>query len=237
VNLAALIRQHIKSGRARGAAWVRVVDVLRHTSSAEGRARLRAAFVHRGEIHQTSPDTSEERYPEIFERAACLMPGASRILSFGCSTGEELSALRRRFPCAEIVGAEINPRSRRIAARRMKCDARTRVVGPSKVDGSFDLIFALAVLQREPYKVAELDLQNLTGFYPFARFDDAVFRLTERLRHGGVLCVMNAQYRVEDSVAAPLLSVISNAPKLDGLIFGPDGLRTTAAANTMFRKN
>jgi hypothetical protein len=48
--------------------------------------------------------------------------------------------------------------------------------------------------------------------------------------------VTNAHYRVEDSAAAPLLSAVSNAPKMDGLMFGPDGRRLHAEANTLFRR-
>jgi SAM-dependent methyltransferase len=237
VDLSAVIRKRIKAGRKRGAAWVHAIDILRHTASFEGWARLWTAFVHRREVQQTSSDTSEERYPELFDLAARLAPGASRILSFGCSTGEELSALRRRFPKAEMIGVEINPRSRRAAARRMRGDRRTKVVTPTDIEGEFDLIFALAVLQREPHKIAEMGVDDLTRFYPFARFDKAVLELAKRLRRGGLLCVANAQYRVEDSTAAPLLSAVADAPKMDGLIFGPDGRRLAAAANTLFRKN
>jgi SAM-dependent methyltransferase len=237
VDLSGFIRKRIKAGRKRGASWVRLVDVLRHAATAKGRARLWTAIVHRREIHQTSPDTSDERYPELFDLAAELMPKASRILSFGCSTGQELVALRRRFRDAELVGAEINPRSRRMAGRRVRHDARAKVVAPAGIEGEFDLIFALAVLQREPHKIAELEVEDLTPFYPFGRFDNAVSGLAKRLRHGGFLCVTNAQYRVEDSAAASLLSAVSNVSKMDGLMFGPDGRRTYAEANTLFRKN
>jgi SAM-dependent methyltransferase len=238
VDLAALIKRHIKAGRRRGAMWVRVVDVVRHLLSSEGRARLWTRFVHRREVHQTSPDTSEERYPELFDFAARVMPNAARILSFGCSTGEELAALRRRFPVAEIVGVEINPRSRRIAARRMKADQRSTVVAPGGLVGSFDLVFALAVLQREPHKIEETSVEDLTPYYPFARFDAAVRLLAGIVRPGGLLCVANTHYRVEDSSSATILSVLAKSPVTPGPLFGPDGRRmSSAAAGTIFQRN
>src|SRR5688572_209783 len=116
--MATFIRRQIKAGRRRGAPWVRLLDLLRHVVTAEGRARLLTSLFHRGEVHQTTPYTIEERYPELFDFAARMAPAARRIMSFGCSTGEELSAVRLRFPSATIVGVEINPRSRRIAAGR-----------------------------------------------------------------------------------------------------------------------
>ena len=231
------LRSTIKAGRHRGALWVRALDFARLLMSAEGRSILWSRTVHRDAIHQTTPYTCEERYPLLFDLAAKLKPDAQRIMSFGCSTGEELVAIRRRFPRARIVGVEINPRSRKIAARRASGDASTEVVGPSSISGTFDVIFALAVLQREPHKVAELEVGDLTSFYPFDRFDSAVCMLGRHLGPGGLLCVFNAQYRVEDSSLASRLEVVSESPLMDGPLFGPGGaLLVDAVAHSVFRK-
>src|SRR5690242_19616262 len=130
MTLTARLRSKIKAARKRGARWVCLFDIARLLPSAEGRARIWTRFAHSREVHQTTPETAKERYPELFDLAASLVPEAKRILSFGCSTGEELVALRRRFPTAEIIGVEINPRSRAIAARRVASDARSTVVPP-----------------------------------------------------------------------------------------------------------
>ena len=231
------IRKRIKAGRARQALWVRAIDDVRLLRSGEGRARLWTRLVHCGEVHQTTPFTSEERYPDLFDLSATLAPGAERILSFGCSTGEELEAIRRRFPRAEIVGAEINPRSRRIAARKVKADERVTVVSPKAVEGSFDLIFALAVLQREPHTIEQTGSQDISKHYRFARFDAAVCVLVSRLSEKGLLCIINAQYRVEDSSAAKLLEPIQLSPKMNGPLFGRDGKKLERSpAKTIFRK-
>jgi hypothetical protein len=168
MSLKALLRSKVKAGRKRGTSWVRILDLLRLAITVEGRARLWTRVVHRGAVHQTTPHTAEERYPELFDLAASLQPDAKRLLSFGCSTGEELIASRRRFPLAEIVGAEINPRSRVIAGRRLARDALTSVVAPQVISGKFDLIFALAVLQREPHKIAEMEVKDLSSHYSFS---------------------------------------------------------------------
>jgi SAM-dependent methyltransferase len=192
---------------------------------------------HRDEVHQTTPFTCEERYPALFDLAATLAPDATRILSFGCSTGEELAALRRRFPRAEIVGAEINPRSRRIAARRVASDPDAVVVRPHAVQGSFDAIFALAVLQREPHKVAEMGVEDLSAYYPFYRFDAAVRALATALRPDGLFCVTNAHYRVEDSTVAAQFEPVSTSPLMDRAVYAPNGrLIDSPHAYTMFRK-
>jgi len=237
MDASALLRSKIKAARERGAWWVSAVDVIRLVKTSDGRARLRTRLVHGDAVHQTSSDTSADRYPQLFDLAAQLIPDAKRILSFGCSTGEELLALRRRFPQAEIVGAEINSRCRRIATGKFIHDPAIEVVPPHSIEGSFDAIFALAVLQREPVKMAEMAVEDLTPFYPFERFDKVVGALVARLRHGGLLCVMHAQYPVEASSAARMLEPIDPSPLMEQPIFGADGRRLRdAVARTFFRK-
>ena len=206
--------------------------------TAEGWARLWTRIFHAGKVHQTAPFTWLDRYPDLFDLTAKLAPDAARILSFGCSTGEELISLRARFPDAEIVGAEINARSRAIALANVAGDARTTLVAPQDVAGLFDVVFALSVLQRDPRGIAALvEAKHLAARYPFARFDEGVCSLAARLRHGGLLCVTNALYRVEDSSVAAELEPISNSPLMDRALLGPDGRRLdNQIARTIFRK-
>ena len=237
MGLKAALRSTIKAGRKRGALWVRLLDFARSVATAQSRAVLWTRIVHRGEVHQTTTYTSEERYPALFDFAARLRPDAKRIHSFGCSTGEELISLRRRFPDAEIVGSEINPRCRRIARRRVQDDRRTSVVGPSAIDGKFDIVFALAVLQREPHKIMEMGVRDLNAYYPFSRFDQTVRELGNSLQAGGLLCVANAHYRVEDSSAASQFEPILASPQLEPPLFGVDGLLLSdGVGSTVFRK-
>lgn len=236
-SLKAFLQSKMRPARRRGAPWVRLLDLSRLAATAEGRGLLWTRIVHRNEVHQTTPYTREERYPRIFDLAANLAPNARRILSFGCSTGEELVSLRRRFPTAQIVGAEVNPRSRRIAARRVSDDPNCRVVNPRAIDGSFDVIFALAVFQREPHKFAQIGVENLSLHYPHERFDRAVRTLADALRTGGIFCIANAHYRIEDSSAGPQLEEVAESPRMTRSLFGPDGRRLgRAVAHCVFRK-
>ena len=232
------LRSKVKAGRKRGSIWVRLFDIVRLIPTAEGRANLWTRIVHGAHVHQTSSDTAAERYPALFDLAAGLAPNAERILSFGCSTGEELVAIRRRFPAAEIVGVEINSRSRRIAASMVSSDGLMIVVGPDRLEGSFDVIFALAVLQREPHKVAEMEMDEIGGHYPFERFDAAVSDLAGRLRPGAILCVVNAHYPIELSTAASQLEAEPTSPAMTPPLFGRDGRRLgQPVARTIFRKH
>lgn len=237
MDLKASVRARMMSARKRRSLWVRALDIVRLLKTAERRSVLWTRLVHGAEVHQTTAYTSEDRYPDLFDLTARLLPDARRIWSFGCSTGEELVALRRRFPNAEIVGSEINRRSRGIAARRVDSDAAISVVGPGEVGGRFDLVFALAVLQREPHKIAEMGTEDLSPYYSFGRFDSAVRELVGRLRSGGLLCIANAQYRIEDSSVARQLEAVGESPTMSGPLFGRDGrLLHHAVAHTVFRK-
>ena len=147
-------------------------------------------------------------------------------------------SLRPRFPGAEIIGVEINPRSRAIALAKVAGDPRTMVVAPQNLEGLYDLVFALSVLQRDPRGIAALvEAKHLAARYPFARFDEGVRSLVARLRSGGLLCVTNALYRVEDSSVAAELEPISESPVMDRVLLGPDGRKLDApVARTIFRK-
>ena len=238
MNLEARLSPAIKAARLRRALWVRVLDAAMLLRTAQGRSLLWTRLAHRRELHQIAPYTWLNRYPLLFDLAAEMAPDARRILSFGCSIGEELISLRNRFAYAEIVGAEINPRSRAIARGRVAADPRTTVIAPERIAGSFDLVFALSVLQRDPRGLkSEMEARHLAALYPFARFDAGVRSLVERLRPGGFLIVANALYRVEDSSAAVELEPIVGSPRVRRILLKPDGHRLEdAVARTVFRK-
>ena len=61
-------------------------------------------------LFQPYATTVERRYPHIFEFVRIKLGNhPARILSFGCSTGEEVFTLRKCFPAATIKGIDINP--------------------------------------------------------------------------------------------------------------------------------
>ena len=126
-------------------------------------ARL-VASLHPG-CHQGPNRTALDRYPEIFAAAAAAAPDAQRILSFGCSTGEECVTLARYFPNAQIVGTDINPVNL-LKARKHRSERIGFVYASDRIltgFGGFDAVFCMTVLRTWKRK-------RIAEFYPFDRF-------------------------------------------------------------------
>jgi SAM-dependent methyltransferase len=121
-----------------------------------------------------------------------------KILSFGCSTGEEIVTIRSIFPDAEFYGCEIEPVALEEAiattghlATIFKSDrAAIRDHGP------YDLINCASVLCLNP----PTDMQKL---FPPGDFDELLAVLDSVLRPGGLIALTNASYRFYDSPLAP----------------------------------
>jgi hypothetical protein len=86
----------------------------------ERRSVVLLKLFNRERVHQTTPLTWMDRYPEIFSTCGAYFTNRKnlKILSYGCSTGEEVITLRRYFPLAIITSAEINRRSLAICRNR-----------------------------------------------------------------------------------------------------------------------
>ena len=72
------------------------------------RSLLFLKYFKQHDVHQISNYTALDRYPDLFSTCKTLMQGKDtlKILSFGCSTGEEVLTLREYFPNAFIVGVQ-----------------------------------------------------------------------------------------------------------------------------------
>ena len=71
-----------------------------------------SGFFSSAEVHQRVTFTSFNRYPAIFRESANYFRSRNisnpSILSFGCSTGEEVFAIGKYLPEATITGVDIN---------------------------------------------------------------------------------------------------------------------------------
>ncbi len=185
--------------------------------------------------HQRHPATRPDRYPAEFGFAARHFGPNARldILSFGCSTGDEVFTLRDYFVQARIKGIEVDP------GRVAICRARLGTVADrglafacadstaDEPDRHYDLIFAMAV-----FRNAQLDSpaeRRATGYLNFAQFERHIVDLVRALKPGGMMFVGASNFRVRDTVVDPQLEVVFHAdPSRSGIVpslFGRDDKR------------
>lgn len=172
--------------------------------SRNDRAILGMKLFHSGRTHQTTPATYPNRFPEIFRTCQDYFKGQENlhILSFGCSTGEEVVTLRCYFPNARITGAEINCHCLK-QCQRLKLDEQMQFIYSSPQlllqHGPYDAIFCMAVFQRTPELVMERQIRNLSRIYPFEKFQRQVRELDGYLKPGGLLVIHYSQYAFQDT--------------------------------------
>lgn len=140
-------------------------------------------------LHQWSNYTCEDRYPELF--AICKEFFKDRenvkILSFGCSTGEEVYSIHSYLPKAAIIGADINPYN----LRQCKKKKPPKNVGfmhtfseEYRQSKDFDAIFCLVVLLNVKNRKA-----NVATEFTFQQFEKQLSELDEKLKTGGLLFI------------------------------------------------
>ncbi len=181
------------------------------------RGRLRAEL--RGaRLFQTVTVTRADRHPVLFElvRAHLADHTTPRLLSFGCSTGEEVFTLGRYLPDAAIDGIDANPvciaraqhaanRSKRrssSATIRFVCADSPDAVAPAR----YDAILCLSVLRDARLDAREPD--RCAAFLPFDRFADAVAALDRRLETGGILLLWGCNFRFTDTPTASRYRIV-----------------------------
>ena len=149
---------------------------------------------------QLSNSTKMDRYPDIFRVARVAAgPEPLRILSFGCSTGEEpLTLAGTYFPQSQILGVDVSDealdQARSLAAGEPNVHIARSSDAAIAEYGPYDIIFAMSVLCRNPPPEG-----HRWEEYPFARFEEAVAGLIGSLKAGGLLVLANANYALTQS--------------------------------------
>jgi SAM-dependent methyltransferase len=157
---------------------------------------------------QTRQDTQVNRYPEIFAAVGNLTRsrhnGDFTVLSYGCSTGEEVRTLRQLyFPRCRIVGLDVSAEA--IARARQNSDDLQNVAFDMGTDlnlenyGPYDVIFAMSVFCRWPESGS---MNSILTLFPFEHFEERLHVLDKSLRPGGCLVLVNANYNFFDSTVS-----------------------------------
>lgn len=208
--------------------------LYRAARNREGRGYARLQLTAQAPLFQDYGTTSLDRYPALFSYVQGALAGTSapRLLSFGCSTGEEVISLRHYFPDAEITGLDIHPGHialcRQWLGTHPDAGLRFAVAGSTAGEGEagYDAIFCLAVLRR-----GDLARHRGARCDHLIRFRDVEAQLQDFarcLRPGGLLVLRHANFRLRDTQAArwfePVLSMPTPA-RADTPLFGPDNRR------------
>ena len=197
-------------------------------------------------LYQPYGTTSVDRYPQIFRFVReSLGDGPDlRILSFGCSTGEEVFSLRTYFPRATLMGIDINPwniyvcRLRRLRVRAPKTVFAVAGSVSHLADASVDAVFAMAVFRHGDLNTSPPPPQSAHRIR-FADFEQSVVDLVRVLKPGGLLVIQNAMFRFCDTRAAEhcetVLTIERESPPQ---LYGPDDslLQGVRYPDVVFRK-
>jgi SAM-dependent methyltransferase len=207
------------------------------------RAGVRLQRQHPKNLFQPFPNTGADRYPAIFRFAReTLGDGAAlRLLSFGCSTGEEVFSLRRYFPRGFVKGIDINPRNIALCEQRRAASGDPNIVfaqGDSTADepaATYDAIFCMAVLRHE--FVAEEE--SCDPYLTFADFERTVGDFGRCLKPGGLLALRHCNFRFADAAVSAAFECVMRLPfDPPTPLFGRDNrrLRGVSYNEAMFRK-
>jgi SAM-dependent methyltransferase len=176
---------------------------------------------------QAYSHTLPDRYPWIFEfiRSRVADEAATRLLSFGCSRGDEVFSLRKYFPAAAIKGIDIDPRNIELCfARLTSANSRTTCFvaasdTQAETSGSYDAIFCLAVLCLGDLTTS--GAQRSDPRLKFEDFDRMVADFARCLKPRGILVLHTTNFRFCDSSVAGDFDVVLEA---DAAQLAPDVL-------------
>ena len=168
-------------------------------------------------IMQTASTTFMDRHPDIFDFLKLQFGDQQiRLLSFGCSTGEECFSLRNYLPNAKITGVDINPNSILSAKKNSLVDGNMEFVclSPNALHqlGQFDVILALSVLCKNP---EAQELNDISSIYPFHRYNSIVTLLDSQLNKNGYLIIRSSNFRLKDSSVFSNYSVVNFEKRRD----------------------
>ncbi|MGZ3272881.1 MAG: class I SAM-dependent methyltransferase [Caulobacteraceae bacterium] len=180
----------------------------------ELRRRLRPPAPER---FQPYPHTLPDRYPWLFDFAAATLHDVAspRLLSFGCSRGDEVLSLRRRFPEAAIKGIDFDPaniaacvaRSHALDDGRLSFEAASNTRG--EPSARYDAIFCLAVLCHGDLTVARA--RRSEPLLRFSDFERTVADLARCVKPGGLLFLHTTNFRFCDTASADGFDVVLEA--------------------------
>lgn len=218
-----------------------VIPILKGlVKGGEAREVAVAALLGPDNLFQPFTTTSPGRYPEEFAAVrASLAVAEPAMLSFGCSSGDELVTLAAEFPSARVHGIDINPLAVRHAKRRIREEGladRVSVARGSDASAepraAYDVIWAMAVFRHGSLKSQPT---TCTEFLRFVDFERTITSLDAALKPGGLLVIRHANFRLTDCRATAAYEPVQTgfpSSNEQGVtpIYGPDDRLIAGAA-------
>ena len=197
-------------------------------------ARVQRRFP--GELLQPAGTTSEDRHPALFAELKRQLRDhpEPRLLSFGCSTGEEAFTLLYYLPRARIDAIDLNARAIATAQRRARTNRIVFTQTGTPPGECYDAITCLSVLRH-----GDLDLlrpETCTAILPFARIDEVLQQIDAVLKPGGLLAIWGSNFLFTQSslaVGYEPLDVPGMQAEI-GVFFGTDDRRLPPQRNSQF---
>lgn len=189
-----------------------------------------------GEMLQPFGTTSEDRHPALFAEIKRQLAGHAepRLLSFGCSTGEEALTLHRYLPMAKIDAIDLNGRAIAIATRRVRTDRISFSHRGDPPGKSYDAILCLSVLRHGG--LDEAQPESCAAILPFSSVDALLQKIDVALKPGGLLAIWGSNFLFsQSSIAARYvpLDVPGMVPER-GAFYGADNFKLPLTENRQF---
>jgi len=142
-------------------------------------------------------NTKYNRYPQLFGNMYYLrkmfIGSSAKILSFGCSTGEEMLSIRDYFSDDHIFGCDINLDAVEEAKRKTQKFDRMQVFNSTNENleehAPYNMIFANSVLCINNHNGSKLK-----NDFPFKQFELIINQLANLLTDNGILALFNTSY-------------------------------------------
>lgn len=154
--------------------------------------------------YQRSFFTLTNRYPELFRQCQLYFENAvtPKILSFGCSTGEEVFTIGEYLPNALVFGVDINTWCIKQCKKKYKNPRfifNHSLAKEFDKSGDFDAIFCLAVFQRTENRI---DISEKAQGLTFEQFENQIAILDEKLKPDGLFIIDHADFSFFDTNCA-----------------------------------
>ena len=180
-------------------------NVYRFFAIQSYRSRILNSIRFKKHYHQFSNFTQIDRYPDLFKMAKQKLDSIEhpKILSFGCSTGEEVATLSTYIPHATFVGIDINTWCIKKANRRYASENRRffHSLSPEFLSlQDFDAIFCLAVFQHPENRHNK---NRRVSDYPFEQFENQLKELDHKLKSKGLLFIDHCDFNFLETNLMP----------------------------------